>query len=164
VNHTAPWYCHVEWCVGLVAGVDGVFRVPVGRLAVALTGLRLVCVVRLFVVMVVVVVCDGGGGDGGFGVDGRVFRIVVPSVVVFVFLAATKSGSYTKRMVGLSWKVSNFHAAVDLVRPSASCRSLLTQRILRSSVRILSLHASTSIDVRFSERFSPVDKDRSTAS
>ena len=91
---------------------------PVGRLAVALTGLRfvcigfVVCVVRLFVVMVVVVDCDGGDGDGDLGVDGRVFRIVVPSVVVFVFLAATKSGSYTSRMVGFIWKVSNFHAAV----------------------------------------------------
>ena len=178
VTHTLSWYCHrlVVWCFGLVAGclVWGVvFRRPVGRLFVGFGGVRF-DVGRLGLALspvglvVVVVVVDGNGGDGG---DGDVFELFVESVGValsrvafFVFLAATKSGSNTRRMVGFSWNWVSFQAALALVNPSANCRSLLTQRISRSSARIRSLHARTSIEVRFSERFSPVERDRSTAS
>ena len=148
------------WCV--------VFRLP-GGVAVAAVGLR-VDVGRLWVVVLVVVVVvvdcggDGDGGDGGF-VDDRVRVVAALSPLVFLtFLAATKSGSNTKRIVGLSWKAVSFHAAVALVRPSASCRSLLTHRIVSPRTAILSLRASTSIDVRFSERLRPGDNERSTAS
>jgi len=139
---------------------------------VAFVGLRIdvgrvYLVVLVLVVMVVVVFdCGGdgsGGGDGVFDDGDRVIAVLSP-LFALSFFAATKLGSNISRIVGLIWKVVSFQAAVDLVNPSANCRSLLTQRMVNPRTFILSLHANTSIEVRFSERLSPGDSERSTAS